>query len=73
MKGVRESQDENLGFAPGAVQGVNQTEVRQPPFPEWSKSGRRQGVKEALHCQQQAPYKRLQLEKQLREDAIIQK
>lgn len=48
MKGVREPQDENLGFVQGAVQGANQRDVRQPPFPEWSKSGRRHQVKEAL-------------------------
>lgn len=27
----------NLGVVQGAVQGVNQTDVRQPPFSEWSK------------------------------------
>ena len=58
---------------PGAVQGVNQREVRQPPCPEWSKRGRKQRVKEALHYQEQVPYKCLQLEKQLRENVIIQK
>ena len=38
----------NLGVVQGAVQGVNQRDVRQPPFPEWSKSCRRHRGKRSL-------------------------